>query len=382
MNLIIQFIQLNCYALIILFFVFRNVHRQDRQYFPDQQFFLSIICFVAVMLFLDTSMWLIDGRPGRIFRVLSSGMIVVYNALNPVICLLWYLYVDFYIFGSRKRIDQLLPLLLFPAALNLVLSVISVFGNVYFVLDQYNTYHRGKYIVILLIICLIYIVATSLLLFVNRKRMSLKEFSSLFLFGLFPTVGAVIQFAMSRGVLIWACTTLSILMLYINIQNDQLRTDYLTGLYNRRYLDHYLSVKVKIRDNRLLAGLMIDLDSFKKINDVYGHDSGDQALQHVARILRQTFRRQDFISRYGGDEFVVVMEIQESGELKEALQNLRENIDTFNRQNIVPYEIGLTIGYDSFTRKEGLTASSFLTQIDRLMYLNKQKDEGEDQLKG
>jgi len=380
-NLIVQFIEMNCYALIILFFVFRNVRRQDHQYFPDQRLFLSIICAVAAMLLLDTLMWMIDGRPGRVFRILSYGTMVVYNALNPVICLLWYLYVDFYIFGSRKRIRSYMCLLLIPVGLNLVLSVVSVFRNIYFFLDEYNTYHRGKYIAILMILCLIYVFATSVLLFLNRKRLNFKEFFSLFLFGLFPTVGAAVQLFMPRGVLIWTCTTLSILMLYINVQNDQLRTDYLTGLYNRRYLDHYLSVKVKTRDNRLLAGLMIDLDSFKKINDEYGHDSGDQALRNVSRILRQTFRRQDFISRYGGDEFVVVMEIQEPCELKEILERLRENIEMFNRRNIVPYKIGLTIGCDCFDRKEGLTASSFLTRIDRLMYLNKQKNDGQHQHK-
>lgn len=381
MNLIVQFIEMNCYALIILLFVFRNVRRQDHQYFPDQRLFLSIICAVAAMLLLDTLMWMIDGRPGRVFRILSYGTMVVYNALNPVICLLWYLYVDFYIFGSRKRIRSYMCLLLIPVGLNLVLSVVSVFRNIYFFLDEYNTYHRGKYIAILMILCLIYVFATSVLLFLNRKRLNFKEFFSLFLFGLFPTVGAAVQLFMPRGVLIWTCTTLSILMLYINVQNDQLRTDYLTGLYNRRYLDHYLSVKVKTRDNRLLAGLMIDLDSFKKINDEYGHDSGDQALRNVSRILRQTFRRQDFISRYGGDEFVVVMEIQEPCELKEILERLRENIEMFNRRNIVPYKIGLTIGCDCFDRKEGLTASSFLTRIDRLMYLNKQKNDGQHQHK-
>lgn len=381
MNLIVQFIEMNCYALIILLFVFRNVRRQDHQYFPDQRLFLSIICAVAAMLLLDTLMWMIDGRPGRVFRILSYGTMVVYNALNPVICLLWYLYVDFYIFGSRKRIRSYMCLLLIPVGLNLVLSVVSVFRNIYFFLDEYNTYHRGKYIAILMILCLIYVFATSVLLFLNRKRLNFKEFFSLFLFGLFPTVGAAVQLFMPRGVLIWTCTTLSILMLYINVQNDQLRTDYLTGLYNRRYLDHYLSVKVKTRDNRLLAGLMIDLDSFKKINDEYGHDSGDQALRNVSRILRQTFRRQDFISRYGGDEFVVVMEIQEPCELKEILERLRDNIEMFNRRNIVPYKIGLTIGCDCFDRKEGLTASSFLTRIDRLMYLNKQKNDGQHQHK-
>lgn len=132
------------------------------------------------MLLLDTLMWMIDGRPGRIFRILSSGAMVAYNALNPVICLLWYLYVDFYIFGSRKRMRSYMHFLLIPVTFNLVLSVVSVFGNIYFVLDEYNTYHRGKYIIILMIICLIYVIATSLLLFVNRKRMTFKEFPAFF----------------------------------------------------------------------------------------------------------------------------------------------------------------------------------------------------------
>lgn len=289
MNLIIHYLELNFYALIILFFVFRNVHRQDRQYYPDQRIFLTIICLVAFMICLDTLLRLFDGRPGITYRFLLIAIVFIYNALSPIICFLWYLYVDFYIYGSWSRIQKLLPYLLIPIALNFVLTVISNFGNIYYVFDSYNVYHRGKYLKFLLAICLVYIMITSLLLFVNRKRLKFKEFISLFLFGFFPAVGALIQFLLPSGVLIWACTTLSILVLYINIQNDQLRTDYLTGLFNRRYLDHYLSVKVKSRDKHFLAGLMIDLDFFKNINDVYGHDSGDQALRHVAKILRKTF---------------------------------------------------------------------------------------------
>ncbi|MDU7338026.1 MAG: GGDEF domain-containing protein [Clostridium sp.] len=373
MNLIVQYLELNCYALIVLILVFRNVYRQDRQYYPDQRLFLTIICSVGVMIFLDTLMWLLDGRPGFSFRFLSILIMVIYNSLNPIICLIWYLYVDFYIYGSWPRIQKLLPYLIIPIAINFVLSFISIFGNIYFVFDEYNVYHRGKYVLLLLLICIFYVVLTSILLAGHRKRLNGKEFINLFLFGFFPAVGAFIQLIMPSGVLIWAFTTLSILLLYINIQNDQLRTDYLTGLFNRRYLDHHLSVKVKSRDKHLLAGMMIDLDSFKKINDVYGHDSGDQALRHVAKILRKTFRRRDFISRYGGDEFVIVLEILNPRELNDLLQRLYQNVDSFNEKKLVPYKISLTIGSECFAKNDQLTASSFLTKIDHLMYLNKQK---------
>ncbi len=107
------------------------------------------------------------------------------------------------------------------------------------------------------------------------------------------------------------CATLSLLIIYINIQNTQLYKDYLTDLYNRRQFDNYIRAKINSSNNKRIAGFMIDIDSFKKINDVYGHDYGDTALKSTAKILRDTFSDNDFIARYGGDEFVVVVELND-----------------------------------------------------------------------
>ena len=117
---------------------------------------------------------------------------------------------------------------------------------------------------------------------------------------------------------------------------------------------------------------MIDIDDFKMINDVHGHDHGDQALKYTAEILRKTFRRTDFIARYGGDEFIVIMKIDGPSELALMVRRLMENVTQFNSKKLTPYEITLSIGYDCYRKESGTSMNDFLKRIDRLMYSNKQ----------
>ena len=85
--------------------------------------------------------------------------------------------------------------------------------------------------------------------------------------------------------------------------------DPLTGLYNRRYLGEMLEREIRraARAAQPLGILMLDLDHFKKFNDTYGHDAGDAVLRETASFLVRSIRAEDFVCRYGGEEFVVVL---------------------------------------------------------------------------
>ncbi|MBX7056737.1 MAG: GGDEF domain-containing protein [Leptospirales bacterium] len=98
----------------------------------------------------------------------------------------------------------------------------------------------------------------------------------------------------------------------ISLFDEVLRSsheDELTGLFNRRYLEKALPREVKRaqRHQSPLSVLILDIDDFKKYNDVYGHAAGDEVMRSVARILHENFRSEDIACRYGGEEFVVIL---------------------------------------------------------------------------
>lgn len=85
--------------------------------------------------------------------------------------------------------------------------------------------------------------------------------------------------------------------------------DALTGLYNRSYLDQALSREIARaeRHGGCLGVVMLDVDHFKTVNDTWGHEAGDQALRRVAALISESSRAGDYVSRYGGDEFIVLL---------------------------------------------------------------------------
>jgi diguanylate cyclase (GGDEF)-like protein len=87
------------------------------------------------------------------------------------------------------------------------------------------------------------------------------------------------------------------------------RTDDLTGVGNRRSFDAELVSRFEhaLRYGRPLTLVMIDIDHFKEVNDTFGHQAGDEVLQRIARVLQRSTRQSDFVARFGGEEFVVLL---------------------------------------------------------------------------
>lgn len=104
--------------------------------------------------------------------------------------------------------------------------------------------------------------------------------------------------------------------------------DSLTGLFNRRYvLDTFSRTLSKAKRKKVnIAVLLLDLNDFKEINDTYGHDTGDKVLESISKLLKVCFDRNDIISRWGGDEFLIVSSFADKKVIENKLSHFKNKI--------------------------------------------------------
>ena len=129
------------------------------------------------------------------------------------------------------------------------------------------------------------------------------------------------------------CLEESIPVIEVKTLNEKLKEqsiiDRLTGIYNRHFLDDFSSkLKAHVeRTGSTIGILMVDIDFFKEVNDIYGHDVGDYVLQEVVRIITDTIRKTDYCIRFGGEEFLALLMDIKKDEAVLIAEKIRENIE-------------------------------------------------------
>jgi len=153
--------------------------------------------------------------------------------------------------------------------------------------------------------------------------------------------------------------------------------DQLTGIYNRRYLDGTIKkiIKSNSRNSGSLSVLMIDVDYFKKYNDVYGHDAGDDCLKTVATALSQCIIREgDFVARYGGEEFAVVLPNTDENGLRVIAEKMLEKIRECNirhEKSDVANHVTISIGGTTGVVNHLQHGSDYIKAADKALYESK-----------
>lgn len=161
----------------------------------------------------------------------------------------------------------------------------------------------------------------------------------------------------------------------IQIQHYQhlQRIDALTGLSNAQAL--YERVEIELhrcnRTNKSLTIALLDCDSFKRINDTYGHQCGDAALQDVSSALRDQIRAYDLIARLGGDEFVVILPEADSATAHTIIDRLR-SVLSHGKEN-EKWKITMCWGVVTYIPPIELTASELIDIADQQMYAAKRR---------
>lgn len=153
-------------------------------------------------------------------------------------------------------------------------------------------------------------------------------------------------------------------------REKMLRTDSLTGLFNRKHMSEILNLQIeRFRRNQIPFSLCIaDIDYFKKINDNYGHPVGDIVLTRAGKIFREILRTIDFAGRYGGEEFIIILDETEEQQAIHTANRIRkafEECEIFTEGIQIKFTISIGIA-TIFNLKE--TEDSFISRADKALY--------------
>ncbi|WP_456448798.1 diguanylate cyclase [Thiolapillus sp.] len=151
-------------------------------------------------------------------------------------------------------------------------------------------------------------------------------------------------------------------------------TDSLTGLFNRRYLNKCFSREFKQAQaaNAPLCVLIGDLDNFKQINDRYSHETGDTVLSRVSSIIRSNIREMDVLSRYGGEEFVLVMPNTTMEDAVHISKRLKSMIESHDWESIQP-GLAVTISLGLSSNADSPDHEAMLAMADEKLYSAKRQ---------
>lgn len=144
-------------------------------------------------------------------------------------------------------------------------------------------------------------------------------------------------------------------------------TDQLTGVGNRRRLDQAIATEISRanRSGEKCSAIMVDLDHFKKVNDTYGHKSGDKVLASFGHLLRREVRATDIVTRFGGEEFVVLMP---NTNLEEAIAVADRIRDAQAANSIDPLGSPVTASFGVVELAAGEQSDALLSQLDKALY--------------
>ena len=270
-------------------------------------------------------------------------------AFSPIIPLIVY-----HIYATKKAHFALYT----PAIANTILCFISIFCNLIFFIETNNSYDRGPLFFIPFITTIFYLGAV----IVQRGHSYTKSKRTERLFLLF--VVFLLGFSMYLEVaerflfLTWDFTAICLILYYLLLSIHQAIIDPLTSTYNR------LAYNYKIEKmNKLTTGIiaLIDINDFKDINDLQGHDVGDIYLQDFAILLEQAFSTIGNIYRIGGDEFILLSKKTSNNKFEACLKQARELAQKKN--------MSFACGWKVYTPDQLM--SDFIVEIDQLMYADK-----------
>ena len=351
-------------AFLVLFLLLYRIRIAQTNQFDEKVYnFMLIVTFIATIN--ETLSFIIDARPGFIFHILQYISNTISSASSGIIGYCWCLFVEYHIHRNFERIKKKSRILAIPLIIATILIIINLLGTgIIFDISKENVYTRGPMNFILYIFVFVYYIESIYTVHKAKYDSILVEFFPIYYFIIPCMIGTMIQGFFFGVSTIWLCVAIAFILVYIESQISVSFIDDLSGLYNRKYMNHYLN-KLQSDKNRHVYGFLLDINEFKAINDTYGHLTGDRALIKFGKILQHSIDKDSVAIRMGGDEFVIFAKLKSDEEALALKKQIKYNVRQFNIKSKEPFHLSFSIGIAKFN---GKNTDAFLSAMDDSMY--------------
>lgn len=354
-------------AILLVILVSRGWNLPGRK--EESHILLRMLIMSMINCVVDQLVAYFDGRLGAGFQVyrmvllLGNTYLYLYNTLVGI----------FLVHMVVKHIDSKTShrkFIVFWIAcfIQIVLLIINLFTPIVFKIDMNNEYRRGDLFMFFIVAGIVLNVYGFVYYLISKiKNPGLRYFPVIEF--LMPILLGMIGQAFMYGIsLLPACFAVSLAGIVIAFQNECIYVDKLTGIYNRFELDRELKRYQKHKDT--IVAYMLDLNGFKKINDNYSHEEGDQALIAFAGILSEVFGSVGTVIRFAGDEFIAIVRKGKESDIALYKQKTMEAVERYNEKSGKPYKLSAAVGGRVFDFSKEAN-QDLVVVIDEMMYKDK-----------
>ncbi len=367
---------LACFLLLTIIFykILKGVNKQA------SSIYLNRLIGTLMLYFLAEIFWaLVDGQ----IISYSVSMLYASNVFTYILITLstynWFivsesLQGDGIVEDKKKR-----NLVFVPVIVSAILCITAFWTGLLFYIDDSGTLVNGRFYAILVIIPFGYMIASSIKAFsryANKDKYA--ERGIYLMIGIFPfapIVCGILQAIYWRVPFLCYGAVAAVFYVYTTIQDNMISIDPLTQTNNRNQMYKFLIKKMRNEETGMSLFLLIaDVDKLRAINDAFGHTEGDRALIRVASAIKdacQGPRGRMFVSRYGGDEFVIVAEMAYRAEATYLAEQIKNNLRRLSDIDGAAYDITVSIGIAQYDYKAPVSLQAFIARADSDLYQNK-----------
>ncbi|WP_171832115.1 GGDEF domain-containing protein [Oceanispirochaeta sp. M1] len=369
MNSVTIFVRIDLllYSLIIQLILLYLSKNQKTEEDYSSRLFRQVLLSLILITALSTISWIFDGLTE--FRIISYWIQFFSIICTTLPVIVWMRYIDFNIFHDEKGLRRRGYIYITPLFINTFIVLINLYrpGLIYS-MSESNVYSRGPYFVTAYISIYILIFAAYMYFFLHKDLIVGRLTQVIILFLVIPVIGSFMQILFYGIALQWPSTTLVLLLTYLALEQSKTSRDSLTDLYTRSQFEQRLYFKIKRNDPFSL--ILIDMNDFKYINDNFGHNEGDKVLKLVTSILISDTNPEDLVCRYGGDEFILLIESDQENVCSKIIDRLDSTLSDLNSKND-DYRISMSYGYKFIKDPLSCNKTMVLKEIDENMYKDK-----------